>query len=684
MTTEEKIGQLNLEPNEAGLNVDEIRSGVVGNIICSATAFAGKDKQERVRAARMNELQRIAKESRLGIPLLVGRDVIHGHLTVAPIPLGQAASWSPADIEACSMVASREAKADGINWIYAPMLDIGRDARWGRVAEGYGEDPFLCSALGAAAIRGLQNPSNGKPTIAACAKHYVAYGTVEGGRDYNSGEVSAYTLRNIYLPSFKAAIEAGAISVMTCFNDLGGVPVTADAKLVRNLLKEEWGFGGFTVSDWNAVAELIEHRIAENPEAAAELALRAGIDLDMTSKCYKRGLGPLLRAGKAPQAHVDDAVRRILQAKANLGLFEDPFTDESLAGREHLSDLNKITTLELARKTPVLLENKGAILPLTPGLKIGLFGPLAQDRGSLLGTWCVDGQVSDVISMWEAMEGEFGKRLVETAVMSDEAISKARYCDVAVAAVGEFPHRSGEANSVTSIELPPGQMEFLEGLKRVGVPIVAVVFGGRPLALTRLSEIADAILFAWHPGTLGSIAIAEILSGKTAPSGRLPITFPRSTGQVPIYYNYRSTGRPLDPWLRGDSRYLDESDAPLYPFGFGLHYSHVAYSDLSVQKSGEAFKVTCAVVNEGATACDEVAQLYLRDHFASAARPVRELKGFQRLALIPNEKRALEFLLTEQQLGFYGPDERWRVEKGEFTAWVGKDSRCTLSALFSL
>lgn len=685
MTLEEKIGQLNLEPNGSDLDPNDIKSGRIGNVICSVTAFAGNDRQERVRAARMNELQRSAMDSRMKIPLLVGRDVIHGHLTVAPIPLGQAASWSPEDVKECGKAASREARADGINWIYAPMVDISRDPRWGRVAESYGEDPYLCSLLAKASVEGLQNEVDGRPTVAACVKHFVGYGSVEGGRDYNSGEISTFTLRNVYLPSFKAAVDAGVLSLMTCFNDLGGVPVTANSHLIREILKQEWGFSGFTVSDWNAVMELLEHRVAASGREAGALAFTAGVDMDMSSHIFVNELGNLLNQGCVSREQIDDSVRRVLRVKCQIGLFEDPYTDESAAAKEHLSDLNKVATLELARKTPVLLENRGSFLPFGSKFsKIGLFGPLAEEQAPLLGTWCVDGASSDVISFRAAMESEFGNRLYCVATLSDQCISEARDCDIAVVALGESTYRSGEANSVTSIELPPGQIEMLEGIRRTGVPIVAVVFAGRPIALTRVAELADAVLFAWHPGTLGSIAIAEILSGKTNPSGRLPMTFPRSTGQIPLYYNHRSTGRPLDPWAAGLSRYVDERDCPLYPFGYGLHYSAVTYEDIRVSKNINGFSISCKVTNIADTACDEVAQLYLRDQVASAARPVRELRGFERLSLKARQAVTVNFELTETHLGFYGPDERWRLEKGIFDVFVGADSRAALHTSFEL
>jgi beta-glucosidase len=682
MTLEEKIGQLNLVPNEKEAGADLIKSGGLGSLICASSAYAGNEKQERVRVGNINRLQKIAKEqSRLGIPLLVGRDVIHGHRTVAPIPLGQAATWSPDHIFGASRVASQEAFADGIRWVYTPMLDIARDGRWGRTAESYGEDPYLASVLGKASIEGLQERRDGVLQIAACAKHFVGYGTVEGGRDYNSGEIGPFTMRNIYLPPFKAAVEAGVASIMTCFNDVGGVPVTADPHLIRNILKNEWGFEGFTVSDWGAVAELIEHGIAGDLSEAAALALAAGVDVDMASDAYLNNLTGLVATGKASCEWIDDAVRRLLVVKQDLGLFENPYTDETLADKTHLTAANKETVLELCRKSIVLLKNKGGILPLTPdSQKVGLFGPMMDEQAAMLGTWCLDGQASDVVTLREACQDELGKREYWFSNQVDEAINMARYCDVAIVAVGESAHRTGEANSTTTIDLPPGQLEFIKGVHRIGVPIVAVIYAGRPINLSWLEANVDAILFAWHPGIMGNLAVAEILAGRTRPSGRLPLTFPRCTGQIPIYYNHRRTGRPLDPYSRGVSRYVDEKDSPLYPFGYGLGFGEPAgYSDLRVARLGDKFKVTCAVSGAG---LDEVVQLYIRDQVAVAARPVKELKAFQHVE--SDGEQVVEFLLDESHLGYYGPDEKWRVDPGEFEVLVGSDSVRGISASFSL
>ncbi|HEY3782388.1 MAG TPA: glycoside hydrolase family 3 N-terminal domain-containing protein [Fimbriimonadaceae bacterium] len=680
MTLEEKVGQLNLVPNESDAGAELIQSGGLGSLICATSAYAGNEKQNRVRVENINRLQKISKEeSRLGIPLLVGRDVIHGHRTVAPIPLGQASSWSPELVHNAARVASQEAYADGVRWVYTPMLDIARDGRWGRIAESYGEDPHLASVLARASIEGLQERKDGVLQIAACAKHFVGYGSVEGGRDYNSGEIGPFSMRNIYMPPFKAAVEAGVASIMTCFNDLGGVPVTADPRLVRDILKNEWGFEGFTVSDWGAVEELITHGVAADKAQAALLALSAGIDVDMASDCYLGNLGALLASGKVSLEWIDDAVRRLLLVKQDLGLFENPYTDESLIEERHFTATNKEKVLDLCRKSIVLIKNSDRILPLTADhKKIGLFGPMMDEQAAMLGTWCLDGLASDVVTLREACSSEFSSREFLFSNHADEAINMARYCDVAIVAVGETAQRTGEANSTTTIDLPPGQLEFIKGVHRIGVPVIAVVYAGRPINLSWLEANVDGILFAWHPGVVGNLAVAEILSGRTRPSGRLPVTFPRSTGQIPIYYNHRRTGRPLDPYERGVSRYVDEKDSPLYPFGFGLGYGSSEYSDLKASRRGDKFKVTCMVSGD----IDEVVQLYIRDEVAVAARPVKELKAFQHASL--QGRQVVEFDLDESHLGYYGPDEKWRVDPGEFEVFVGSDSVRGISTKFDL
>ncbi len=675
MTLAEKAGQLNQAANEGDASVEDLRAGKVGSIICSSSAYAGNERQDRVRAQAINKLQEIAvKESRLGIPLLIARDVIHGHRTVGPIPLGQAASWSTEDIKRGSEVASREAFADGIRWAFTPMMDVSRDPRWGRVAEGFGEDPFLAGRLAKAVIEGIQGDDLTQ-NLAACAKHFVGYGAAEGGRDYNTAEITPYTLRNIYLPPFKEAVAAGVRTVMSCFNEVGGVPATANRRLLTEILKDEWGFRGFVITDWDAVGELILHGVAEDRAHAAELAINAGADMDMATGALVAHLEKLVAEGRVCMETIDTAVMKVLQLKADLGLFENPYTDTALADKVQFTPEGKQTVLELAQKSLVLLKNNG-VLPIKPTAKnIGLFGSLIEATDVLNGTWCLDGLAEDVITVKAGFEAAIGKdQVLFPSTLNDESLNQARYCDVAVAVVGEHPQRSGEANSVAYIDLPPGQLEWLQGLKRIGVPIVVVVLSGRPLAIQWLEDNADAILFAFHPGVMGGQAIADVLFGTVNPSGKLPITFPRVTGQIPTYYNRKLTGRPLDPYGAGVSRYVDEKDSPLYPFGFGLSYSSYDYSGLGIDRKDDGYEVVCTVANTSKVDGEEIVQLYIRDRVASLARPIRELKGFERVAIAAEGRRQVRFHLSREEFGFYGADEKWVVEEGAFDIWVGPNS----------
>jgi len=681
MTLAEKIGQLHQSPNDTHLNAEEIRAGRVGSVICTSSAFAGNEDQERVRARKVNEMQRVAvEESRLGIPLLVARDVIHGHRTVAPIPLGQAASWWPEGVKDAAEVAGLEAYADGIRWVFTPMLDIARDPRWGRVAEGFGEDPYLAGIMASAAVLGYQGDDlAAKGRVAACAKHFAGYGAAEGGRDYNTTEISRNTMRNIYLPPFKAAVDAGVASIMSGFHEIGGVPVSGNRWLLTDVLREEWGFEGVVVSDWGAVAELVPHGMAEDKRDAGAKGLLAGIDVDMAAEAYLDHLEELVGSGVVPLANVDQACRRVLELKAALGLFENPYTEPDLADEVHFSAAAQSAVLDLARKSAVLLRNNG-LLPLPRKIKtLGVFGPLHDNGRELLGSWCLDGIESDVVTVLDGIKAEFEIEKLYHSDLPDEASFQARHCDVVIVVVGEHHLRSGENNCITTLDLPAGQTDFLAGVKRMGIPTVAVILAGRPLALPRALNDVDAILYAWQPGTLGGAAVAEILSGTVNPSGKLPVTFPRTVGQVPIYYNHKATGRPTDPYGHGWSRYIDEKDSPLYEFGFGLSYTTFGYSDLQVAPHGDGFYISAQVTNTGAVAGEEIVQLYLRDHAATVTRPVKELKGFARIPLKPGESRPVSFELSRHDLGFYGADEVWVTEPGRFTFWVGPNSREGLS-----
>ncbi len=693
MTLEEKIGQMNQELPHAPPQRDALRAGSVGSLITEVTALAGAgvDAAPEVRAEICNDLQRVAvTESRLGIPILFGRDVIHGYRTVFPIPLGMAATWSPQRMEQASAVAAAEASAAGVKWTFGPMLDIARDPRWGRIAEGPGEDPFLGSALARAAVRGFQGDDLSRPDkLAACAKHYAGYGAAEGGRDYNFVDVSMRTLRDVYLPPFRAAVEAGAATLMSGFHDYSGVPVAANRTLLTDILREEWGFRGFVVSDWNAIHELVVHGVAADDAEAAAKAVIAGVDMDMIAGVYPGQLAQQVRNGCVPLSVVDEAARRILRVKCLAGLFDQPYTDPDRAARVILAPEHRALARQIAQESCVLLKNADGLLPLkadSPFKRIAVFGPLAHGRSELLGTWTLDGRGEDVTAIADAIRQEAPKHfeVVTPSTLPDEALYHMLMgVDLVVLVMGEHPRRSGEAASVSSLELPAGQRQMIESVCDAGVPVVLVVLAGRPLAIKREVDLAQAVLYAWHPGTEGGYAIAELLFGKAAPSGRLPVTMPRATGQVPIYYNHRNTGRPAAN--RGDSsRYIDLPIAPLFPFGFGLGYTTFAYSDLRVSKIGASVEISAQVTNTGASAGIETVQLYVRDVVASVTRPVKELKGFQRLSLQPGETQRARFVLSAQDLMFTGLDDRPVFESGAFHVWVGPHSAAGAQGEFEL
>ena len=695
MTLEEKSGQLNQWPNLGPDQYDQVRSGEIGSGLLANSSTAGNNRQERVFAKCVNEIQKIAvTESRLGIPLIFGRDVIHGYRTVAPIPLGMAATWSPELIEAANTIAAKEARADGIHWGFSPMLDIARDPRWGRVAEGFGEDPFLVGKLAAAAVRGFQGNDQDSirqkfpaDRIVACAKHFVGYGAAEGGRDYNTTEITPQTLHNVYLAPFKAAIQSGCGTVMSAFHDIGGIPLSAHRYLLNDVLKEQWGFGGFIVSDWGAVGELTNHGIAVDFNHAAELACNAGVDMDMCSMVYLKNLPNLVRAGKVSEARLNDAVRRVLRIKFAVGLFESPYADPNASQAVHLLPESLATMRHLAAKSMVLLKNNG-ILPLcSDRLTICLSGPLADQRQALFGCWTPDGQEEEVTTLKEAIAGRFGPETgLHYCELSDDALKLARSSDVLILAIGESAGRSGEDNCTTTIDLPAGQEALVESARRMEIPIVVVVFGGRPLNLTRVMDWADAVLFAWHPGITGGLGVADILFGDVNPSGRLPITFPRSSGQIPLYYNHRSTGRPMVPNSRRHSRYVDSLDSPLFPFGFGLSYTTFEYANLRTSLVPQTPEVvgTVEVTNIGNRAGTTVAQCYLRDSVASVARPVRELKGFERVPLEAGETKTIVFRLGPEELAYRDDNGNELLEPGRFQVWVGADSNAELGAEFEI
>lgn len=711
MTLQEKIGQLNLPAagdiitgQASSSNIAEkIREGKVGGLFNLKSAEKIKD------------IQRIAvEESRLKIPLLFAMDVIHGYETLFPIPLGLSATWDMALIEQTARMAAQEASADGINWTFSPMVDVSRDPRWGRVSEGNGEDPFLGAAIARAMVKGYQGDDLSlENTIMACVKHFALYGAPEAGRDYNTVDMSRQRMYNEYFLPYKAAVEAGVSSVMTAFNDVDGVPASASKWLMTDVLRIQWGFQGFVVTDYTAINELMDHGLGDLQQVSA-LALNAGVDMDMVGEGFLTTLEKSLQEGKISQKSLDDAVRRILVAKFKLGLFDDPYryTNVERSKREVFNAANREKAREIASQSFVLLKNEGALLPLAKTATIALVGPLADNKENMPGTWSVAGRFSESISLKEGLQRAlgptanilharganvvadpelearvsiFGKPTYRDErseeVLIKEALEIAKKADVIVAAMGEAAEMSGESSSMVNIELPENQRRLLKALKATGKPIVLVLFTGRPLIINWEAENIPSILNVWFAGSEAGDAIADVLFGKVNPSGKLTATFPQHVGQVPIYYNHKNTGRPLPKgeWFQKfRSNYLDIPNEPLFPFGFGLSYTTFAYSNLQVNKtqlSGEeTLKVTVDVVNTGNYDGSEVVQLYIRDLVASITRPVKELKGFQKIQLVRGEKNTVEFELTRESLMFYNSNAEFVWEPGNFQIMVGPNS----------
>ena len=710
MTLGEKVGQMNQyngfwdvtgPPPKVGnpkVKYEHLQKGWVGSVL----NVAG---HENVR-----EFQKMAVEgSRLGIPLLFGMDVIHGHKTLTPIPLAEAASWDLQAIEKSARVAAIEASARGINWTFAPMVDISRDARWGRVMEGAGEDPYLGALVGAARVRGFQGKDlAAEDTIAACAKHFAGYGFAEAGRDYNTVDIGTSTLYNIVFPPFKSAIDSGVKTVMNAFNLLDGVPATGNEFLQRDILKAKWGFQGFIVSDWASLAEMTVHGFARNLKNAAQLAVNAGSDMDMESSAYITYLCELVREGKVTENMIDDAVRRILRVKYELGLFDDPYRYCN-AGREEkliYHPDHKKAALDIAKKSIVLLKNKNHLLPLDKNQpKIGVIGPLAEDKNSPLGSWRLGSDDNTAVSLLEGLkeythEIRYAKGTdlvvgkasfieeveVNTTGKSGfkEAIELAKASEVVIMVLGEHGFQSGEGRSRTRLGLPGVQQALLEEVYQVNQNIILVLMNGRPLTLTWAEEHIPTILETWHLGTQSGHAIAQVLFGDHTPGGKLPMTFPRDVGQVPIYYNHYNTGRPTPEQEVFWSHYIDESNQPLYPFGYGLSYTTFAYSDLTIDDTEDTLVVSVWVTNTGERAGEEVAQLYIRDRVAIIARPVKELKGFHKFMLMPGESKKVEFSLERDELGFYNLQGDYIVEPGLFDVWIGTNSQEGLQGSFEL
>lgn len=700
MTLEEKLGQLNQPrgrwgdtgPQVAEGGEDDIRSGRVGSYL----GVYGADYTRR--------MQKIAiEETRLGIPLLFAHDVIHGFRTIFPVPLGEAASFDPKAVEHAARIAAVEATAAGVHWTYAPMVDIARDPRWGRIVEGAGESATLGSALAAARVHGFQGTDlAAADTLLASAKHFVAYGAAEGGRDYNVADVSARTIREVYLPPFKAAVDAGVGSVMAAFNEVAGVPMHANGALVNGVLRDEWGFDGIVVSDYTGVLELMAHGVAANREDAGILALRAGVDVDMVSDIYNQDLPAAVRAGRLPESVVDESVRRVLRAKYRLGLFDDPYR-YSDARREQthiLTAAHRAAAREMARKSLVLLKNEGAVLPLSHKLRtIAVIGPLADDARVMLGGWAAAGSAEDAITPLAGIRAAVGSGTtvryakgaeIDSADTSGfaEAVRIAAEADVVLLFLGEHHDMSSEANNRTSLDLPGVQEELARAIHATGKPTAAVLFSGRPLTIEWLAEHVPAIVEAWFPGLEAGHALADVLFGNYNPAGRLPVTFPRGVGQIPLYHDHKNTGRPPSAQEKYTSKYLDLPWTPRYPFGHGLSYTTFAYEKLAVSKpriaAHESLRITVTVTNTGTRAGDEVVQLYLRDDVASVTRPVKELRGFRRIHLRPGERQQVAFTLTPADLAVFGADMRPVVEPGTFTVFAGGSSADLIETSFEV
>ena len=680
MTIDEKVGQLVQYSGFIQDSAHWIREGRVGSLL------------NVVGAAYTNGIQRIAvEESRLGIPLIFGLDVIHGYRTVFPIPLATASSWDPDLVTRIEAIAAREARAAGVHWTFAPMVDIARDPRWGRISEGAGEDPYLGAVMAAARVRGFQGDDLAAPDrLLATLKHYVAYGAAIAGRDYNSVDMSERNLREIYLPPFQAGVEAGAGTIMSAFNLLNGVPTTAHPFTLNRVLRGEWSFDGFVVSDWESVGELLIHGYAADTADAARLAIGATVDMDMASGVYATALADLVRTGAVPEATLDASVRRVLRAKFALGLFDNPYADPERERAAMLREEHVAAAREAARASMVLLKNDGGLLPLAKDVgSVAVIGPLANNGFDQLGAWHARGQVGDAVTVLAAVRDRIGATATVTYAAGSSitgmertgfaaAVDAARAADVAILVVGEREGETGEAASRTSIDVPGVQQALIEAVHATGTPVVVVLMSGRPLTIPWIAEHVPAIVQAWHPGIQGGNALADILWGDVNPSGKLPVSFPRNVGQVPVYYARDNTGRPRDETDKFTTKYLDAPNTPLYPFGYGLSYTTFAYSDLELSADTIAtdgtLTVRARVRNTGDMAGSEVVQLYIRDHVASVVRPVRELQGFTKVDLEPGQAETVEFTLGPGDLGFYGQTMEWVVEPGTFSVWVAWSS----------
>lgn len=692
MTIKEKIGQTVLY--SSGMDVtgpvldkdylNYVKKGDVGAIF-NATGVAYTRKLQKV----------AVEETRLGIPLLFGYDVVHGYKTIFPIPMGESASWDLDLMEKTARISAIEASAVGLHWTFAPMVDIARDPRWGRIAEGAGEDAYLGSLIAKARVRGFQGNLGDDDTILSCVKHYAAYGAAQAGRDYNTVDMSINTLRNIYLPPFKAALDEGAATFMTAFNELNGIPASGDKFLLDGILRKEWNFNGFVVTDYTSINEMVPHGYAENLKHAGELAMNAGVDMDMQGGVFKDYMEQSIEEGTISKERLEEAVRAILRMKYKLGLFDDPYKycdevkeKENILNKEHLE-----ISRDAARKSMVLLKNENNTLPLKIAQKIALIGPLADDEFHILGSWAAhgnrDGAAVSVKEGFEAKESNFkyakGCEIIDGDKTDfHKAITIAKAADVVVLVMGEKENMSGEAASRTNIKLPGYQQELITQIKKLGKPIVLVLLNGRPLDLSWENTTVDAIVEAWFPGTSGGHAVADVLFGDYNPSGKLTVTFPRNIGQIPLFYNQKNTGRPIK--LEGDdprdpkyvSKYLDVENTPLFPFGYGLSYTSFKYSDIIISSNTLLFnselKVSADITNIGKFDGEEIVQLYVKDRFGSITRPVKELLGFEKIFLKKGETKTVEFIINANDLKFYNNNLKFVNEEGDYQLFVAGSS----------
>lgn len=705
MTLEEKLGQMNqLSPWDFEDLAKRVRKGEVGSIL------------NVVNPEEVNKIQKIAvEESRLGIPLIVSRDVIHGYKTIFPIPLGQAATFNPEVVKEGARVAAIEASADGIRWTFAPMIDVARDPRWGRIAESCGEDPYLNAIMGTAMIKGYQGDSLNDPTaIAACAKHFVAYGAAEGGRDYNSTFIPERVLRNVYLPPFKAAADAGCATFMTSFNDNDGVPSTANSFVLKDVLRKEWKYDGMVVTDWASALEMVNHGFCTDGKDAAEKSVNAGVDMEMVSETFIQNLKQSIAENKVSMETIDNAVRNILRLKFRLGLFDNPYvvTPQTVKYAEkHLQ-----TAKTAAEQSVILLKNENQTLPFTDKIKtLAIIGPMADAPYEQMGTWVFDGEKEHTQTPLTAIKEMYGdkvKVLFEKGLEYSRdkntagiarAVSAARQADAVVVFVGEESILSGEAHSLANLNLQGAQSQLIKELAATGKPVVTVVMAGRQLVIADEVKVSDAMLYSFHPGTMGGPAIADILFGKVNPSGKTPVTFPRMSGQVPIYYAQHKTGRPANPTemlideipveagqtsVGCRSFYLDAGNSPLFPFGYGLSYTTFEYSNLSLASdkltAQDTLSISFTLKNTGKYDGTEVVQLYVQDKVGSVTRPVKELKLFLRVTLKAGESTQVSLSLPVSELAFWGYDMNYTVEPGDFTLWVGTNSAEGLTKDFSV